>query len=270
MRLGIGSFTYPWAVGIPGNPPDRPLDAFGILDKARSLGLKLAQFGDNLPLSALSLTDSAKLARQAEDSGMTLELGTRGIEPDHLLGELDLAVKLKSRILRVVVDKHPFEPSPEEVVSILRTVLPRFTHANVVLAIENHDRFTSGVLADIVRKLNSPYVGICLDTVNSFGALEGPEVVVKNLGPLAVNLHIKDFAITRSRSQLGFSVTGAAAGARRLNVPWLLKELKDMGRDPNAIIELWTPFGDSLSQTIQTEERWAKESVEYLRTLIKG
>lgn len=111
-------------------------------------------------------------------------------------------------------------------------------------------------------------LGICLDTVNSFGALEGPDVVVRTLGPWTVNLHIKDFGVTRASHQMGFAIEGRPAGQGQLDVPWLLNTLRSLDRDVNAILELWTPPDPTLSETIAREGAWAAESVAYLRGLI--
>jgi hypothetical protein len=51
-------------------------------------------------------------------------------------------------------------------------------------------------------------------------------------------------------------------------VPWLLERLRALGRDPNAILELWTPPGTTLEETIAREGEWAEESIRYLRSLI--
>ena len=152
---------------------------------------------------------------------------------------------------------------------LLRPQREAFLRAGVTLAIENHDRFPASVLAGIVRALGTEWVGVCLDTVNSFGALEGPRVVVETLGPLTVNLHVKDFAIFRAGHQMGFTIEGRPAGQGRLDVPWLLELLHQQGRDVNAILELWTPPEAALDNTIAKERRWAEESAAYLRTLIK-
>jgi sugar phosphate isomerase/epimerase len=88
------------------------------------------------------------------------------------------------------------------------------------------------------------------------------------LGPWVVNLHIKDFAITRPDHKMGFTVEGRPAGQGRLDVPWLLETLRGVGRDPNAILELWTPPQGDLAATIAVEDRWAAQSVAYLRELI--
>jgi 3-oxoisoapionate decarboxylase len=137
----------------------------------------------------------------------------------------------------------------------------------VTLAIENHDRFPSAMLAEMVRAAASQRVGICLDTVNSFGALEGPAVVVEALGALTVNLHLKDFAIRRAGHKMGFAIEGTPAGEGRLDVPWLLGRLRALGRAPNAILELWVPPEDDVERTVAKELEWARRSVAYLRPL---
>jgi sugar phosphate isomerase/epimerase len=148
--------------------------------------------------------------------------------------------------------------------------LQALQRTEVVLAIENHDRFRAQDLLRILERLDSPYAGVCLDTVNSFGALEGPEAVVEALGPWVVNLHIKDFAILRAGHRMGFTIEGRPAGQGRLDVPWLLHRVRGLGRDPNAILELWTPPEGTLAETVAKEAAWAEESVRYLRGLIPG
>jgi 3-oxoisoapionate decarboxylase len=69
-------------------------------------------------------------------------------------------------------------------------------------------------LAHIVKTLASSHLGIVLDTVNSFGSLEPPELVVETLVPYTVNLHIKDFEVKRVPHNLGFEVWGVDSNAR--------------------------------------------------------
>jgi 3-oxoisoapionate decarboxylase len=83
-----------------------------------------------------------------------------------------------------------------------------------------------------------------------------------------VNLHVKDFSIQRASHMMGFSIEGQPAGRGRLNVLWLLEALHGKGRNPNAILELWTPPDADLAATIAREASWARESVHYLRRWI--
>jgi sugar phosphate isomerase/epimerase len=268
MRLGIGSYTYPWAVGTPGHMPRRPLSALDLLEKARQLDVSVVQICDNLPLDALTESQLREVEHCASEFGVSLELGVRGIALDLLRRSLELAIRLKSPILRVVIDVPQQQPQSSEVPNLLRPVLKEFEQANVCLALENHDRFTAREFKSIVAQLDSPCVGICLDTVNSFGALEGPETVVTELAPWVSSLHIKDFVIHRASHNLGFVIEGCPAGRGRLNIPWILDQLRQSNRHANPILEQWPAPEATLEATIAKENEWALQSIEYLRRLI--
>lgn len=267
MQLGISSYTYTWAIGVAGYPTAHPLDIWGLLEKAAALGVGVLQVADNLPLHHLRADEIAAVAQTAASRGIRIETGTRGIAPDHLTAYLEIARQMESPFLRVVIDTADHHPSPGEVVATLNEVLPAFAAAGVTLAIENHDRFRATALLGIFEQLQGP-VGVCLDTVNSFGALEGPEVVVEALGPWTVNLHVKDFRVRRADHNMGFTVEGTPAGMGQLDLPWLLARLAGFGRDPNAILELWTPPEATVEATIAKEEQWARQSIAHLRRLI--
>ena len=268
MRLGLGSYTYTWAIGVPGRPPAQPLTAPDLVRRAAAAGVGCVQIADNLPLDALGDGERRDLRTLAVEMAVAIEVGARGLTAERLERFLDLAVFFHSPILRFVIDGPGYQPTVDSVVAVVREALPRLRASGVRLAIENHDRFPTRTLVEVVERLGARHVGICLDTVNSFAALEGPEVVVERLAPYALNLHVKDFTITRVNGQMGFAVEGAPAGQGRLAVPWLLRQLEAAGRDVNAILELWTPRASSVEETFEREAEWARASVAYLRRLI--
>ena len=67
MKLGIGSYAYYWATGAPGYPPDSPLTAYDLIDKAAALGVRVVQLDDNLPLHTFSSSEVEALAAHARD-----------------------------------------------------------------------------------------------------------------------------------------------------------------------------------------------------------
>ncbi len=266
MRLGIGSYTYGWAVGAPGG-----LTALDLLDRAVDLGVGVVQLCDNLPATTWDDANVEQLTQRAAALGLDLELGTRGLARDHLERFILLAERLGSPLLRLVIDSPGDEPSPAEAVDRLRPLRRLLADCGVVLAIENHDRFAAAVLREVIDALNAggpAQFGVCLDTVNSLGALEGPRVVVETLAPRCVGLHLKDFTIRRLPHLQGFVVEGRPAGEGRLDVPWVLDQLRSAGRDLNAILEQWVPPAPALSETIATEEAWAARGVGFLRRWI--
>ena len=270
MKLGIGSYAYAWAIGgITGQRPAKPMDAMTFLRRAAALDVHLVQIADNLPLHTLSDPALDALLKEAGRLGVAIEVGTRGIQHDTLCTYLRIAGRAGSRILRTVIDTADDHPPLAEVVERLRAVMPPFERAGVTLALENHDRFKARELVEILRRVDSANLGVCLDTVNSFGALEGPEVVVETLGPYVVNLHLKDFSIRRADFAMGFVVEGTPAGQGRLNVPRLLDRLRGLSReDFNVILELWPAPEADIEATVRKEDAWAVASVAYLRALI--
>ena len=269
MKLGIGSYAYAWAIGtVTGQRPAKPMDAMAFLHRAAELGVRLVQMADNLPLHTLSEASLDALLREADRLGVAVEVGTRGIRREVLRPYLRIAERAGSPILRTVIDTADDHPPLAEVVECLRAIMPDFARAGVTLALENHDRFKAREFVEILRRVDNPYLGICLDTANSFGALEGPEVVVEALGPYVVNLHVKDFSIRRVPYTMGFVVEGAPAGQGMLDIPWLLERLRAFGYEGNAILETWPAPEPTLAETVRKEDTWAAASVAYLRTLI--
>lgn len=264
MQLGLGSYACAWAIGVPGYPVQKPMDAFAFVELARELGFSLVQLADNLPLHTLSDSEQQRLIEHTQTLNLTIEVGTRGIQREHLATYLEIAKKFNSRLLRVVVDSGNHHPNPDEVIRLVADVLADFESANIIMAIENHDRFSAKTLADIIKTLSSNHVGICLDTVNSFGSLEGPNVVIETLAPYTVNLHIKDFDIRRADHNMGFTIFGTPAGQGRLELPKLIEHLKQYGKCKTGVLELWPSPEQTVEATIRKERGWLKQSASYL------
>jgi len=264
MALGVSSYTWTWAVGIKGYMPKNPLSAQDLIKKAKSLGVNILQIADNPVLHEMSNNELNNIYLKAQEYGIRLEIGTRGIGTKHLLRYLEIAKKLHSKIVRTITHK-----IDREAVCTIKEVIPKYKDAGISIAFENHDEHTSPELAGFLDRIGSKYVGVCLDTVNSFAALEPPKFVIEELTPYILNLHIKDFDIVRVDHQLGFSVEGRPAGEGRLDIPWLINYLREKKKDPNVILELWTPFSRTIQNTIRKEEEWAIRSVKYLKNIIK-
>jgi sugar phosphate isomerase/epimerase len=269
MKLGIGSYTYPWGVGLPGFTPNCPLSPVGLLDKAKRLDVKVVQFCDNLSIADLSKSELDLLLGLAQDYRIDIEVGARGISPSGMMKHLELAGRCRSKFVRFVVDSGTERPTPTQVVERVKPFVPAYSDRGIIIAFENHDRFSVRELIDIVSELGPNYTGICLDTVNSFGACEMPLDVVKALAPFTKNIHVKDFQIERIESQMGFEIIGAPAGGGRLDIPWMIGYMRSAGRDVNVIIELWTPRGLDIDSTVRLEEQWADDSVKYMRKYLK-
>lgn len=266
MRLGIGSWTYGWAIGVKGYPsPPKPLTTSDLIDRAREFQVDVVQIADNLRVHALSQSELLRLRNAASDSHIALELGTVGVEPSHLERYLELAVFLRARLVRTLIREPAGRSDLNEAEEFIRHAAARFRSAGVALALENYEAQTCAELAALVERIGEPCVGVCLDTVNSLGALETPREVVAALAPHILNLHVKDFVIRRVPSKMGYEVSGSPAGEGRLDIDWLVGELRGLEREPAMILEQWTPWQGSIEQAVSTEEEWAIRSIAFLR-----
>lgn len=268
MRLGIGSFTYPWAIGVPGREPPRRMTPMDLLREAVRLRVKIVQFCDNLPLDQATKQDLDACESFAREHRLRIELGVRGIDPALLKRYLALARRFECDFLRIVVTKTGSQFDAKLLRGNIAKVMPSFARAKVKIAFENHDWHSLEQLAQLVNEWGPKRAGFCLDTVNSLGFRDGLGGVVKLLAPNTLNLHIKDYNMKRVPSQLGFRVEGCAVGAGEVDVPWVLEQLRLRGRDVNAIIELWPPEAGTIEETIAVERTLAETSVKYARQFI--
>jgi 3-oxoisoapionate decarboxylase len=264
MKIGLGTYALAWSIGVQGNLPKKPMDIYAFLDFAKTLGYNLVQIADNLPLDIFTEKELENIFRRSKELGIEIEIGTRGLVRENVWEYIKIARQLDSSLLRVVIDKNDYEPGLQEINAILRELIPELEKQSIVLAIENHDRLKAAEFAKIVQKADSPYVGICLDSVNSIGADEGFEEVFQLLSGHTVNLHLKDYVIRRKSHMMGFDITGTPAGQGFIPIPKIMKTLQIKGKCKSVILELWPPPEPTIEATIEKEKKWVEESTQFL------
>lgn len=268
-KLGISTFCYPYAVGIAGFEPVKKMDVKALIDRAKELKVSVVQIGDNYPLHMLTEKELVVLGKYAQERSIELEVGTRGILPENLISYIHIAKLLQSHLLRVVIDSERDKPDFAEIVARIRKVLPMLKENHMILGIENHDRFPSHVFAELIETLDSEYVGIVLDTVNSFACEENTWQVLDTLASYTVNFHMKDFQITRISNSMGLLITGAIAGTGRLDFSRILEVLKKRAQsDFSTIIELWMQPEETIEETIKKEDYWVVQSVANIQQML--
>lgn len=265
MKIGLGSYALAWSAGVPGYETADPWDAFRMLRFAHELGFPVIQMADNCSLAALDAQSRRQFLDEAALYGMEVEVGGRGLRPDHLHSCLQLAVATHSRLCRMVIDGPGFEPDLPAIIEILREARPFLQQHNVILALENHDRLHASEFVEILESVASPLIGICLDTVNSLGACEGLETIFETLAPYTVNLHIKDYRIRRADHKMGFLVEGTPAGQGMLPIARIVRRLRILGRCQTGLLELWPAPEASADLTAAKEQQWCRESAAFLQ-----
>ncbi len=265
MRIGISSWSVPWAIGVAGHPsPARPLSPLDLLELTAETGAEVLQVADNLPLHPLPRSQWLALGSVAAARDITLEIGTRGLQPDHLLGYLEIAEATGARLVRTLPHDGDDRPDFGEALRRLCAIVRAYEQAGVTLAIENHDFYPSQWLKDLVDAIDSPAVGVCLDAVNNLGLGESFREVLTNLGTRTVNFHCKDYTIRRKPTMLGFDVEGAPAGAGMLDLATARQSLPS---GLSWIVESWLPWQGDEETSLRLEREWLSTGLANLRRL---
>ena len=269
LNFGISSWCYPWSMGVVKGPqPPKKMTWQELLNKAIEFNVDLVQFADNLPLEKLSNTELDELKSFAGDNKISLEVGTKGIEEEHLLNMLDIALQLHSPILRVLPAFFGSSAIMKEVEEKIKRVLPMFEKENIVMVLENTEAFKAEEYAGLIQRVGHPNFQMCVDLANALGIMEGPEFVLEKLIPYCGNFHFKDVAVKRSETVVGFTVYGTPAGQGDLSLPWILEQLKLNRKSPSIIIEHWPTWTNTIEETMLLEETWTKESVAYMKSIM--
>jgi sugar phosphate isomerase/epimerase len=189
-------------------------------------------------------------------SGDFLGQGRNGDSPDVGIGRvhgwLERAVALGSPVLRVVSGFYRaelmgqpelIEAERQYVVSVLRGGLPAADAAGVALLLENHSDFTLDEYRVLVADAGGS-TGVFLDLINPVAALDDPVPVVRELAPLALAGHVKDYVFESIPTDDGYHRRGFAVryrypGEGVADLPALVAALREglAGRDFHLSVE---------------------------------
>lgn len=271
MKLGIGTYCYMWAIGFRFGDkevvPDHPMTAVGLLQRAVELGVHLVQYGPNLSLSALSRPELEELIADARRSNVELEVGTRGLEPEHLQQQVEIARLTGSKLIRTVPEIGGRPLAAKEVPQYLKQIAPLLEKEGIKLGLEN-GLIPARELAGALDEVRSPQLGVVLDTANSLAIAEGCRYVAEILAPYTICLHHKEFIVQRVWTMMGFNVEGRPAGTGQVDTPWLLDTLNSAGAQYNVILEVWPPELPTTEESVALEDRWVRMSIPYLRQFV--
>jgi len=265
MRAGVGSFAFGWATAH----ASPPFDEQELIAFAGRHAVPVVQIADNLPVHTWPSERIDRLVAEAGRARVAIELGARGLTHEHLVRYVDLCRRCGARLLRFVADSDAYEPSPDDLIAVMRNVVPALSAAGVTVALENHDRFPADSLRHIIDSVASPYVGICLDTANSLGAGEGLREILDTLAPLTVNMHVKDVRIARFPHMMGFTVEGRPLGEGQLPIADAIACVRRHGRCRSVILEAWTSPAPTIAETIERERTSAESSIERLKVALR-
>jgi sugar phosphate isomerase/epimerase len=162
-----------------------------------------------------------------------------------------------------------FARSSQRALETLQRVEPILARHRLRLAVENHKDHRIGERLAFMKRLSSEWIGICVDTGNSFALCEDPMEVVRAYAPFAFGVHLRDHAVQAYED--GFLFGETALGQGFFDVPAMVRVLREarpdlrfnlevIARDPLRVPVLmpkyWATMADvpatDLARTIRT------------------
>jgi sugar phosphate isomerase/epimerase len=141
----------------------------------------------------------------------------------------------------------------EEGKQALALARPVVEKHEVRMAVENHKDLRSPELLDLIKKLDSPLVGVCLDTGNSIALLEAPQETTDLLAPHVFTTHMKDMGVEEYAD--GFLLAEVPLGTGFLDLPKIVAAVRKARPEARLNLEMITR--DPLKVPCLTPKYWA-------------
>ncbi len=180
-------------------------------------------------------TDFAKKVRdEREKYGLYLEgsIGLPKKADDVPKFEQDVvnAREAGAQVLRTVCStgrRYETYHSPDAFAELKKSALaslqlaePVLKKYKVKLGVENHKDWRAPDLVNLLKQVNSEWIGVTLDFGNSMALLEDPMEVVQTLSPYVFSTHVKDMAVEEYPD--GFLLSEVPMGKGILDLPKMI------------------------------------------------
>ncbi|MBI3469668.1 MAG: sugar phosphate isomerase/epimerase [Planctomycetes bacterium] len=281
MKLAIDSYCYHRYFGeaYPGlqEPADRTMTVWDFLKRARKHGVE----GVSIEACFLPHIDGGFL-KQLRDT-----LDEYGFErvwawghpnglcsgTDHgaakdLVLHLSYARQIGAKVMRIVGGSRRTRPDSwgvhkRRMIKMLSNLIGPAEQHGVIMAMENHIDLLADEMVDLMCTIDSPWLGVCLDTANNLRLFEDPLVVAKTLAPWSRATHIKDVG-TLGGCPREFSFwPSVPLGQGLVDIPGVLSALKQAKYKGLLAVEV-----DLLHPKYGPEDRAVARSIRYLRSLL--
>ncbi len=135
----------------------------------------------------------------------------------------------------------------------IESVTPIIEKHRIPLAIENHKDWLIPHMLKMLNHIGSEYVGVCIDTGNSFSLLEDPMDTVTAYAPWAHSVHLKDMAVCEYED--GFLLADVAFGDGTLDLPRIVEIIRKARPGIKFSVEMSTR--NPLKVPCLSEKYWA-------------
>lgn len=283
MQIAIDSYCYHRYFGevYPGleSPPQQAMTLDEVIDRAIAFGV------EGVSLESFMLDDASPerltaLRERLDEAGLArvwawghpdgLGSGSRPETLEDLFVHIEVARALGAGVMRICAGGRRTRPTSwadhrRDLLPLLRRATERAEERGLVLAVENHVDLLADELVELIEAVDSPALGVCLDTANNLRLFEDPMRAIETLAPYARATHLKDITAYRGDPKSFGFWPSVPLGQGLIDIPATLRLLKQHGYQGLLALEidyLHPAHGDEMS-AIGT-------SLDYLRhTLAK-
>ena len=264
-RLGVCTYSYNihWKAARDGHPKARFKDTLEFLEYCHQLGAGGVQIG----VGSREADYPKKLRERAEAYEMYFEgqtsLPQQTSDVDRFEAEIHAAREAGASVVRAAMlggrryetfdSAEAFRQFAEKSWQSLTLAEPILKEHRVRLAIENHKDRRVPELLDLLKRISSEYVGVCVDVGNNIALLEEPMAVVEALAPFAFSTHLKDMAVQEYEE--GFLLSEVPLGEGFLDLQKMVAVLQKANPTIQFNLEMITR--DPLKIPCLTKKYWA-------------
>jgi sugar phosphate isomerase/epimerase len=281
MKIAIDSYCYHRYFGeIYAGLQERPartMTVWDFLKRARRLGVAgvslescfFPSFDDGILRRLTDALDAYGFERVwAWGHPNGLASGTDRAAAHDLVRHLLYARKIGAPVMRIVGGNRRTRPDSfavhkRRLLGLLKKLLPAAQDHNIILALENHIDLTADEMVDLMTTVNSPWLGVCLDTGNNLRLHEDPVVVATKLAPFTRATHVKDIGVRRGDPKDFAFWPSVPLGKGLVDIPQVIAVLRKARYRGLLAIEV-----DYLHPDHGEEDRAVAASVKYLQSLL--
>lgn len=280
MKLAIDSYCYHRYFGevYPEiqRPADRTLSVWDFLRRARQLGVQ------GVSLESCFLPTDERSLSQLRDRLDELQFervwawghpdglcsGTNRAAAKDLARHLSIARQLGAKVMRIVGGSRRTRPErwsvhKRRLTRMLSGLLGAAQEQGVVMAIENHIDLRCDEMLDLLDTIDSPWLGLCLDTGNNLRLFEEPVAVARALAPRAKATHIKDIGVRRGDPKEFSFWPSVPLGQGLIDIAAIVQILRQSRYKGLLAVEV-----DYLHPDYGEEDAAVAQSVKYLKSLV--
>jgi sugar phosphate isomerase/epimerase len=267
-RLGVCTYSYNlhWRAGRDSNANARFKDPLEFLEYCHQLGAG----GVQMSIGSREANYTSRLRDRAQGWEMYLEgelsLPREQSDVARFEAEVRTAREAGAEVVRTAMlggrryetfdSMEAFQQFAERSWKSLTLAEPVVRKHRVKLAIENHKDRRTMELLDLLKRISSEHVGVCVDTGNNIALLEDPLETVEALAPFAFSSHLKDMAVREYED--GFLLSEVPLGEGFLDLKQIVERLQKANPKIQFNLEMITR--DPLRIPCLTPKYWATMS----------